>query len=204
MYSPSEIYLKLKFSKITFASNIHVRWRIIPAQSTEHDIIISLDYANFQKDPLTDKRFRQMSLLKDIINKGSVPDSSSTNYPMGAFLSDILFSFVLEKYVVCNVCGFRYPSFESSSVLYITPTDTSSMQDLILQGMQQKLQQSCCRCNKNIMHVESNCILQPPKYLLLSVNLLRYINNNVTKDRCPIPMDTIVMLVPLNLVYGLL
>ena len=31
------------------------------------------------------------------------------------------------------------PSFESSSVLYISPTDTSSMQNLILQGLQQKL-----------------------------------------------------------------
>ena len=44
-------------------------------------------------------------------------------------LSDILFSFVLEKYIVCGVCGLRSPSFESSSVLYISPTDTSSMQN---------------------------------------------------------------------------
>ena len=69
----------------------------------------------------------------NIINKGSMPDSSSTTYPTGASLSDILFSFVLKKYIVCDVCGLRSPSFESSSVLYITPTYTSSMQDLILQ-----------------------------------------------------------------------
>ena len=31
------------------------------------------------------------------------------------------------------------PSFESSSVLYISPTDTSTVQNLILQGFQQKL-----------------------------------------------------------------
>ena len=30
------------------------------------------------------------------------------------------------------------PYFESSSVLYITPTYSSSMQELIMQGMQQK------------------------------------------------------------------
>ena len=36
------------------------------------------------------------------------------------------------------------------------------MQDLILQGMQQKWQKSCSRCNKNTWHFESNCILQPP------------------------------------------
>ena len=71
-----------------------------------------------------------------------MPDLSSTTYPTGASLSDILFSFVLEKYVVCDVCGLRSASLESSSVLYITLTDTSSMQDLIAQGMQQKLQTS--------------------------------------------------------------
>ena len=66
------------------------------------------------------------------------------------------------------------------------------------QGLQQKLQKSCSRCNKNTWHVESSYILQPPKYLLLFVNRFRYINNNVTKDRCSIPMDTTVRLGPLK------
>ena len=57
---------------------------------------------------------------------------------------------------------------------------------------------SCSRCNKNTWHVESSYILQPPKYLLLFVNRFRYINNNVTKDRCSIPMDTTVRLGPLK------
>ena len=35
-----------------------------------------------------------------------------------------------------------------------------------------------------------------PKYLLLFVNRFRYIDNNITKDRCPIPMDTTVRLGP--------
>ena len=113
-------------------------------------------------------------------------DSSSTTYPTGASLSDILFSFILEKYIVCDVCGLRSPSFESSSVLYISPTDTSSMQNMTLEGLQQKLQKSYSRCNKNTWHVESSYILQPPKYLLLFVNRFRYIDNNVTKDRYPI------------------
>ena len=91
------------------------------------------------------------------------------------------------------------PSFESSCVLYISPTDTSSMQNLILEGLQQKLQKSCSRCNKNTRHVESSYILQPPKYLLLFVNRFRYINDNVTKDSCPIPVDTTVRLGPLKL-----
>ena len=127
-----------------------------------------------------------------------MPDSSSTTSPTGASLSDILFSFVLKKYVVCDVCWLRSPSFESSSVLYISPTDTSSMQNLILEGLQQKLQKFCSRCNKNTRHIESSYILQPPKYLLLFVNRFRYINYNITKDRHPIPMDTTVRLGPLK------
>ena len=67
------------------------------------------------------------------------------------------------------------------------------MQNLILEGLQQKLQNSCSRCNKNTRDVESSYILQPPQYLLLFVNRFRYINN-ITKDRCPIPMDTTVRL----------
>ena len=137
-------------------------------------------------------------MLINIIDKGSMPDSSSTTSPMGASLSDLLFSFVLEKYIVCEVCGLRSPSFESSSVLHISPTDTPSMQNLILEGLQQKLQKSCSRCNKNTRHIESSCILQPPKYLLLFVNRFRYLNNNIIKDRCPIPLDATVMLGPLK------
>ena len=90
------------------------------------------------------------------------------------------------------------PYFESSSLLYISPSDTSSMQNLILQGLQQKLQKSCSRCYKNTWHVKSSYMLQPTKYLLLFVNRFRYINNNVTKDRCSIPMNTTVRLGPLK------
>ena len=99
---------------------------------------------------------------------------------------------------ICDVCGLRSPSFESRSVLYISPTSTSAMQNLILEGLQQKLQKSCSRCSKNTWHVESSYRLQPLKYLILFVNRFRYINNNITKDRCPIPLDTTVRLGPLK------
>ena len=136
-------------------------------------------------------------MLINIIHKGAMPDSSSTTSPTGASLSDILFSFVLEKCIVCDVCGLRSPFLLNLVVLYISPTETS-MQNLILEGLQQKLQKSCSRCNKNTWHIESSNILQPPNYLLLFVNRLRYINNNITKDRCPVPMDTGVRLGPLK------
>ena len=58
-------------------------------------------------------------MLLNIIHKGSLPDSSSTTYPMGTSLSDILFSFVLEKYIVYDVCGLRPPPHLSLVVCYM-------------------------------------------------------------------------------------
>ena len=141
-------------------------------------------------------------MLVDIIHEGLLPDPNSTTYPMGASLSDILFSFVLEKYIVCDVCGLRSPSFESSSIIYFTYWYLFYAK-LFLQGLQQKLQKSWSRFNKITWHVESSYISQPSEYLLLFVNRVRYINNNnVTKERCSMPMDTTVRLGPLKFSLG--
>ena len=63
-------------------------------------------------------------------------------------------------------------------------------------AMQQKLQKSCYRCDKNTWHVESGHILQPPKYFIVVVNRFKYTNYNFIKDKCPIPMDTTIVLGP--------
>ena len=154
-----------------------------------------VQYDNFYSGEQQEDASECLMMLKELINKGSVPyygfnDNNST----GISLSEILFSFMLQKYIVCDACGLRSPSFESSSVLYFfTPTCTSSMQELIKQGMKQKLEKSCFRCKKNTWHVESNYLLQPAKYLIIVVNRSRYINNNFTKDRCSIPMNMTVV-----------
>ena len=79
-------------------------------------------------------------------------------------------------------------------MLYITPTCTSSMQELIKQGMIFFLEKSCFRCKTNTWQVKSNYLLQSPKYLIIVLNRFRYINNNFTKDKCSIPMDMTVVL----------
>ena len=132
-----------------------------------------------------------LMMLIETINKGWVPYCGANNDSTGISLSDILFPFMLEKYVVCDVCGLRSPCFESCSVLCSTPTYTSSMQVI-----QQKWQKSCLRYKKNNWHVESNYILQPQKYLIIIVNRFRYININVTKDRYSIPMYMTIMIGP--------
>ena len=64
----------------------------------------------------------------------------------------------------------------------------------MMQGMQQKLEKSCFQREKNTWHVESNYILEPPKYLIIIVNRFRYISNHFTKDRCSTPMDMTIVL----------
>ena len=69
----------------------------------------------------------------------------------------------------------------------------------VMQEVQQTLQKSCFRCDKkisHIVHVESNYILQLPKYLIIIINRLSYINNNVTKDIRSMPMDITIVFGP--------
>ena len=82
------------------------------------------------------------------------------------------------------------PLFESSSLLCPEPsTCTSSMLELIMQGMQQKYKSPTCDVKKTTWHTEPNYILQHSKYVIVIGKRFRYINNNVTEGRCSIPMD---------------
>ena len=58
-------------------------------------------------------------MLIVLINNGSVPfcGSNDKKYFHRGSPSENLFSFMLEKYIVCDACGPRSPSFESSSLL---------------------------------------------------------------------------------------
>ena len=85
----------------------------------------------------------------------------------------------------------KLPSSECISVLYIAPTNTSSTLQLIMKGIQQKLQKSCFT-----WHIESKYMLQPPEYLIIILNRFRYIDNIVTKDRRSIPTDMTIVLSP--------
>ena len=101
---------------------------------------------------------------------------------------------VYVRKICCLQCMWtEFSLIESISMLYITPTSTSSMQKLPMQGMQQNWEKSWFRCPNNTWNVESNYILLPSKYLIIIVNQLRYINSNVTKDKYSIPMDMAVL-----------
>ena len=138
-------------------------------------------------------------MLIELINKGSVPYYGSNDYnSTGVSLFEKLFSFMLEKYIVCDACGLRSPSFESSSVLYITPTCTSSMQELIKQGMKQKLEKSCFRYKKNTWHVESNYLYNLLNIWLLLLIDLDKLTTILPKTDVPYPWIWLLYLVSIN------
>ena len=111
-------------------------------------------------------------------------------------LSDLLFSFVLEKCTICDICEERAPSFETTSIMYVTPNYNTSMQELLMQEHKQRLYKACFRCGRDTWHIESKRILQPPKYLIIIVNRINYINNNITKNKSLIPLDLNIILGP--------
>ena len=133
-------------------------------------------------------------MLINIIHKGLLPDSNSTTYPMGDSLSDILFHLFWENILSAMYADWGPPHL-SLVVCYVFHLLIPPLcKTWFYKDCNRNCKKSCSRCNKNIWHVESSYILQPPKYLLLFVNRFRYIYNNVTKDRCSIPMDTTVRL----------
>ena len=70
-----------------------------------------------------------LTMLIELTSKGSVPYCGSNDInSTGVSRSELLLSFMLEKYIVYDACGLRPPpNFEPSSVLYITPTYISVM-----------------------------------------------------------------------------
>ena len=59
-------------------------------------------------------------LLIDIMDKGfGVGPTYDIISSKGSF-SEFIFSFVLEKYIICAICTVKSPAFETTSLLYVT------------------------------------------------------------------------------------
>ena len=87
-------------------------------------------------------------------------------------------------------------AFETTSLLYVTQTDSSSMQELLMQEHKQKLCKTCSCCRRDTWHRESKNFLQPPNYLIIIVNRITYSNNRITKNKSRIPLDLYIELGP--------
>ena len=58
----------------------------------------------------------------------------------------------------------------------------------------QKLYKTFSCCGRDTWHIESNQILQPPKYLIINVNRITYSNNRITKNKSRMPLDLYIKL----------
>lgn len=143
------------------------------------------NYNNFFTGNIQQDSSECLMLIKDILDKGSLccPNNGS--------LSEILFSFILERYITCQVCKQGSSSFETDSIIYISPSNNVSMQQLIMQEQTQKMSKNCSYCKMDTCHIQNKQFLQPPKYLNIIVNRFGYNNN---KNRAMVPLDRIVML----------
>ena len=90
----------------------------------------------------------------------------------------------------------KSPAFETTSLLYVTPTDCTSMQELLMQEHQQKLYKTCSCYGRDTWHIESKQILQPPKYLIIIVDRITYSYNRITKNKSRMPLDLYIKLGP--------
>ena len=70
----------------------------------------------------------------------------------------------------------------------------SSIQELIMQGMQQKYKSPAFDVKRIVGMLNLNIFYSLPKCLIIIVPRFRYINNNATKYRCSIPMSMTIVL----------
>ena len=95
-----------------------------------------------------------LMLLIEIMDKGLGQCPTNDNISSKGSFSELQFPFVLEKYIICDICTVKSPAFETTSLLYVTPTDCTSMQELLMQEHKQKLY-TCSCCGRDIWHTES-------------------------------------------------
>ena len=153
-------------------------------------------YNSFFTGEIQEDACECLMLLIEIMDKGFGPCPTNDNINSKGSFSELLFSFVLGKYTICDICTMKSPAFETTSLLYVTPTDSSSMQELLMQEHKQKLYKTCSCCGRDTWHIESKKILQPPNYLIIIVNRITYSNNRITKNKSRIPLDLYIKLGP--------
>ena len=106
-----------------------------------------------------------LMLLIEIMDKGFGLCPTNDNINNKGSYSELIFSFVLEKYIICDICKMKSPAFEATSLLYVTPTNSTSMQELLLQEHKQKIYKTSSCCGRDTWNIKSKQILQPPKNL---------------------------------------
>ena len=89
----------------------------------------------FITDEIQEDACECLMLLIEIMDKGFGLCPINDNINNKGSFSELLFSFVLEKYIIYDICTMKSIAFETNSLLYVTPTDSTSMQELLLRSI---------------------------------------------------------------------
>ena len=108
------------------------------AQEVETFKVQLSTYNSFFTGEMQEDACECLILLIEIMDKGFGLCPTNANMNNKGSFSELLFSFVSEKYIICDICTMKSPTFETTSLLYFTPTDSTSMQELLLQEHKQK------------------------------------------------------------------
>ena len=152
-------------------------------------------YNNFFSGEMQEDAHQCLKLLINIMDKGFGLCPTNDNMNNKRSFSELIFSFVLEKYIICDVCTMKSPpTLEATSNLYVIPNNSTSIQELLLQDLKPKIYKTCSCCGRHTWHLESKHILQPPKNLLIIVNRVTHSNNRKTKNNSRMPLDLYIEL----------
>ena len=116
--------------------------------------------------------FEYILLLMGILSKGSWHCFSSnyafTTTAYDGPLSYYLFSFTLEQRLVLCVCGVISPSPQPNSILYITIINSASLQELVMQWLEERWKKIMFSMLRHTWHI---------LYLIINVNHLSYVDD---------------------------
>ena len=90
-----------------------------------------------------------LMLLIEIMDKGLGLCPTNDNISSTGSFSELIFSFVLAKYIICDRCTVKSSAFETTSLLYATQTDCTSTQELLMQEHKQKMYKICSCCGRD-------------------------------------------------------
>ena len=124
-----------------------------------------------------------------------------TQWPMVAYIHEFD---ELDKSTYRSTLAYGPCVQQTTSLLYVTPTDSSSMQELLMQEHKQKLYKTCSCCGRDTWHIESKKFLQPPNYLIIIVNRITYSNEGLLRTKVAYLWIYILNWVRTNFPYKLL
>ena len=104
-------------------------------------------------------------------------------------LSKKLFSLVINRERICQMCKVKTTSVSETNCVTIVPQSSGTIKQLIINSFSETIMKLCSDCNRNTTHEANYTIIQPPAYLIITINRFEYRNAVYYKNKTAIPVD---------------